>query len=165
MTVKNFSKKLLKKLSRVVYYLVPDEFKNRINLHEIYKKEQQINSYNYFKKYFKTSILFKNAYEIRKYVINKATENKEENLYYLEFGVFNGSSINFIIGLPAAFQLPYIETKNSDILPAPVALAFSSEYFIISPRIIWSNHASSLATLVSSTGTSSPTASLISAVS
>ena len=49
------------------------------------------------------------------------------------FCKINGSSINFIKGLPAARQLPYIDVKNSVILPAPVALAFSSEYFIISP--------------------------------
>ena len=95
MLLQNFIKKLLNKLSRVIYHLTPREFKNELNLHEHYKKEQQLNSYNFFKKYFKKSILFKNSSEIRKYSIDRATQKKEQNLCYLEFGVFNGTSINF----------------------------------------------------------------------
>lgn len=95
MLLQNFIKNFLYKLSRVVYNLTPREFKNELNLHEHYKKEQQLNSYNYFKKHFKKSILFKNSLEIRKYSIDRTTQKKDENLCYLEFGVFNGTSINF----------------------------------------------------------------------
>lgn len=91
-----YLKLLLYKISRVIYILLPDEFKGRVNLHELYSKEQQLNSYNYFKKYFKSSILLKNANDIRDYSIKRAKEQDISNkFYYIEFGVYDGTSINF----------------------------------------------------------------------
>ena len=67
--------------------------------YKLYKKEQELNNYNYFKKFFKSSI-FLNKKEIRKFAIEKAITNDLNNdKYYLEFGVFNGASINFFAGL------------------------------------------------------------------
>ena len=62
----------------------------------LYDEEQRKSSYQYFKKYFKSSI-FLNSNEIKTYSINKAIENDlEQKKYYLEFGVFNGNSINLL---------------------------------------------------------------------
>ena len=58
-------------------------------------KETRINCYNHFKKYFENSIfLFEE--QIREYSIKKSIKN-DKNLekYYLEFGVWRGTSINF----------------------------------------------------------------------
>jgi hypothetical protein len=92
-----FIKIFLYKLSRALYSVIPDEIKkNRHDIYELYDKEQQLNSYNYFKNYFKNSVLLKNATELRKYSILKAKEqDKLSQFYNLEFGVFDGTSINF----------------------------------------------------------------------
>ena len=61
-----------------------------------YKKEELNSSYNYFKKYFKSTI-FLSKKKIREHAISLAIEsenNKASADYYLEFGVFKGESIN-----------------------------------------------------------------------
>ena len=61
----------------------------------LYEKEETIKCYEYFKPYFKSSVLIETA-EIREYAIKKSLENdKNKNLYNLEFGVYVGTSINF----------------------------------------------------------------------
>ena len=61
----------------------------------MYKEEQIKNCYEHFKAYFKTAILL-NSENIRGHAIDLAKENdKDPNNYYLEFGVFSGTSINF----------------------------------------------------------------------
>ena len=62
----------------------------------LYEKEETIKCYEYFKPYFKSSVLIETA-EIREYAIKKSLENdKNKNLYNLEFGVYVGTSINFL---------------------------------------------------------------------
>ena len=63
--------------------------------YDYYDKEARIDCYNHFKKYFKNSIfLFADA--IREYSIKKSIKNdKNLSKYYLEFGVYVGTSINF----------------------------------------------------------------------
>ena len=64
--------------------------------YELYVREEEEKSFNHFKKYFKNTI-FLDTNRIRKYAILKSQENdKEQNHYYLEFGVFNGLSINYL---------------------------------------------------------------------
>ena len=62
-----------------------------------YDNEQRKNSYEHFKKYYKHAV-FLETWELRKYSIKKAIEENdiEQKKYYLEFGVFTGSSTNFL---------------------------------------------------------------------
>ena len=57
-------------------------------------KDEELKNYENFKKYFKNSI-FLNEGQIKEYSIKQAIQNdKEEKKFYLEFGVFQGKSIN-----------------------------------------------------------------------
>jgi len=64
--------------------------------YEFYVREEEEKSYEHFKKFFKSSI-FLDTERIRKYALLKALSNdKNENNYYFEFGVFKGLSINYL---------------------------------------------------------------------
>ena len=96
---------ILKKIFRLIYFLVPIEFhplpKNEKirKLSFIYQKylHDELNDcYNHFKKYFKHSMLFFDVKRIQDYAIKLAIDNdKEDNNFYLEFGVHTGESANF----------------------------------------------------------------------
>jgi len=74
---------------------IPEPPRSYISSYEMYTKEEEIKCYNHFKKFFKNAI-FLDTERIRKYSIQKSIENdNEQKSYYLEFGVFNGISINF----------------------------------------------------------------------
>jgi len=61
----------------------------------MYVKDEIKKGYETFKPYFKKSI-FVNNKNFRKFIIERAKENDEFNKkFYLEFGVFVGTSINF----------------------------------------------------------------------
>ncbi len=60
---------------------------------DLFREEEIKSSYNYFKKFFKSSI-FLNKENIRPYAIKKALEKHKPNFSYIEFGVFKGKSIN-----------------------------------------------------------------------
>ena len=63
--------------------------------YEMFVKEELEKSFNTFKPYFLTSVLLENK-NYRKYIIEKAKENdNENNTFYLEFGVYRGKSINY----------------------------------------------------------------------
>ena len=65
------------------------------NAYDLYNKDQLINCYNHFKNIFKKSI-FLDTKKIREYAIKKALENDPRlEKYYIEFGVYSGSSINY----------------------------------------------------------------------
>jgi hypothetical protein len=61
-----------------------------------FKEEEMDNCYNTFKKHFYDAV-FLDRHELKKYAIKEALEKDDSNsdLYYLEFGVGAGSSINF----------------------------------------------------------------------
>jgi len=62
---------------------------------DLFEEEEKNKSFNHFKKYFLKSIFFDNSDLQRKYSISKALKNdKDQNLFYLEFGVWKGNSIN-----------------------------------------------------------------------
>ena len=64
--------------------------------YELYLKEEELKSFEHFKKFFKEAI-FLDTDRLRKYAIKKSLENDiDQNKLYLEFGVFQGLSINFL---------------------------------------------------------------------
>jgi hypothetical protein len=65
-----------------------------LSAYELFTKEQMERSFNTFKPYFLTSVFL--DYKIyQKYIIEKAKKNDaENNKFYLEFGVWVGTTIN-----------------------------------------------------------------------
>ena len=61
----------------------------------MYRRDAIQSSYNYFKKYFVSSVLFSNVEGIRDYCINQVLRNLKKEDLILEFGVYKGESINF----------------------------------------------------------------------
>jgi hypothetical protein len=74
----------------------PKTYRRYKTSYELYIKEEELKSYEHFKKYFKNAI-FLDTKRIRKYAILSALKNDtEQKQLYLEFGVFNGQSINYL---------------------------------------------------------------------
>ena len=94
-------KKILKKLSRVVFHLIPHElhlfFKIRsIDVYTHYRENEILECSNHFKKHLQNAIVMPSSI-VRKYAIEKSLLNdKEKNKFYLEFGVLEGNSANFL---------------------------------------------------------------------
>ena len=91
--------KFLRPIKRALTFLKinlsPEMHENPNTPYNLYKKEEILNSYNFFKKFFKKSVLIKEN-EINEYAIKLAKKNnKEIKGIFLEFGVFKGQSINF----------------------------------------------------------------------
>ena len=97
-------KKILKKLSRVVFHLIPHElhlfFKIRTkDVHIHYRENENLQCFNHFEKHLRNTLHLApeqlDSLSIRKYAIEKSLLNdKEKNKFYLEFGVFKGTSTN-----------------------------------------------------------------------
>tara|TARA_B100001113_G_scaffold46694_1_gene33358 strand:- start:34390 stop:35127 length:738 start_codon:yes stop_codon:yes gene_type:complete len=89
----------LKKLSNT-YYKHKNYLKQSPNdVYSRFEDDEKSESYDYFKKYFYTSI-FVSDEKIREYSIKKSLElnkdlEKNDDIYYLEFGVHKGISINY----------------------------------------------------------------------
>jgi len=91
MPILKFIRRILNVLKRYAY---PD-YSSPPSVYRIYKEHQAINCFEHFKKYFKNSI-FLSTDKIRGYALNVAKENDNASDYfYIEFGVFSGTSINF----------------------------------------------------------------------
>ena len=92
-------KKILKKLSRVLFHLIPHElhlFFKIIpkNVHTRYSENEYLQCFNHFEKYLQYAVHLSGE-NVRKYAIEKSLLNdKEKNKFYLEFGVFKGTSTN-----------------------------------------------------------------------
>lgn len=93
--------KIIKKIKLILNYnislnpkkIIPDHL---LDVYELYLNEERESCYEEFKKYFKTSTFIKTK-EIKKYAIKKSKKlNPDSDLYYLEFGVWKGDSINFL---------------------------------------------------------------------
>jgi len=96
-------RKFLIKLSRIIYWLTPKEYKSERH-HNSYKSSLEKlliedcakNTLKTFGQHLKRSVLFHYTDEIRQYAIKEAVAlDKEKEGFYLEFGVFAGSSTNF----------------------------------------------------------------------
>lgn len=92
-------KKLLLILSRIIFWITPKEFreeKTKKNLQKIMEKNLAEDTFKNFKEHFKKSVLFYDTtQEIREYAIKTSLLNDKNNeFYYLEFGVYKGRGAN-----------------------------------------------------------------------
>ena len=95
-----YTKKIFYYISRIIYYITPREFKIRSRdldpMTRYIDNEGAKSSFNYFKEIFKKSVLFTSVHEVREYAIKEACSvDKNHEFFYLEFGVFKGTSTNF----------------------------------------------------------------------
>jgi hypothetical protein len=92
----NFFRKINMILHDHIYIHKKSQARHVNNAWENYKEESMKKCYEEFKKYFSDAV-FVTFKDIRKYAITEALLNaeKDKNLFYLEFGVFSGGSINF----------------------------------------------------------------------
>lgn len=93
----NFYFRLSAQVQKIRYnYILSLPSKKRNNAFDLYLEEEQISSYNHFKKYFKNAI-FLDFPKILEYSIKETLNlNLDKSNYYLEFGVFKGYSINLL---------------------------------------------------------------------
>ena len=61
----------------------------------MYKQDSIKSSYNFFKNYFTSSVLFSSVEGIREFCINEVLKNLKNDDLIIEFGVYSGESINF----------------------------------------------------------------------
>lgn len=74
---------------------MPPPIRSYTSAFNYFVKEEELKNYEHFKKFFKKSI-FIDENQIKEYSIKQAIDNdKEGKNFYLEFGVFQGKSINF----------------------------------------------------------------------
>ena len=93
--MKKIIKFILIKISRVIFWIIPREFKQRV-LQQKLDEELVNETFNHFGEHIKKSIIFNDLWKLREYAIKTALLNdKNKEYYYLEFGVFKGSSSNF----------------------------------------------------------------------
>ncbi len=96
---------ILQKLSRVVFHLIPYELHLFFKIipkdvHTHYRENENLQCFNHFEKHLQNAIHLApeqlSRFSIRKYAIEKSLLNdKEKNKFYLEFGVYKGTSTNF----------------------------------------------------------------------
>ena len=99
--IKKIIKKILKKLSKVVFHLIPQELhtffkigEEKEKVYNYYTKKEILECFNHFEKYLQNALHLDN-FNIRTYAIERSLLNdKEKNKFYLEFGVFKGTSTN-----------------------------------------------------------------------
>ncbi len=106
--MKKIIKVLFKKISRIIYFIyrvfliirnsiTPIEFKGRAKLKSKIEDNLVEETFNHFKDHFKNSMLFSDIIKIREYAIKSSLQNdKNKEYYYLEFGVWEGRSANFL---------------------------------------------------------------------
>ena len=96
---KKLFKYILHLISRCIYWILPKEFRTvpqESSIDSLIKDNTTKENYEYFKEIFKTTILYSDIESIRKYAIqNSLSNDKQKELFYLEFGVFKGESTNF----------------------------------------------------------------------
>ena len=99
--IKKFFIYIFDLISRCIYVMLPREIKEillqrTISIVSLINENTKKDCYEHFKEIFKTTVLFKDVWEIRKYGIQNAISNDEQQEgFYLEFGVWKGWSTNF----------------------------------------------------------------------
>lgn len=93
----NMFKNFLIKLSRVIYWITPEEFRLKTVQSRLIWEKKDTENFEHFREHYKKSILFNDELSLRKHAIQKAINNNDpqKNYYYLEFGVWKGNSANF----------------------------------------------------------------------
>ena len=93
--IKKFLKSVLFLLSRFIYWIVPQEFKDvsgkptilinnkEITIDSIIKENSTKENYEHFKEIFKTTVLFRDVWEIRKYAIQNAISNDKQKFFII----------------------------------------------------------------------------------
>jgi hypothetical protein len=96
---KKLFKYILHLISRCIYWIVPKEYRTvpqESSIDSLIKDNTTKENYEFFKEIFKSTILYRDIDSIRKYAIqNSLSNDKQKELFYLEFGVFKGESTNF----------------------------------------------------------------------
>lgn len=83
-------------LYKISVFIVPKEVKKNTKLENKIEENLAEEIFKTFKLHFKESSLFKDIDQIRAYAIKTSLLNDEnKDYYYLEFGVFKGTSTNF----------------------------------------------------------------------
>tara|TARA_Y100000590_G_C15703699_1_gene1007755 strand:- start:113 stop:856 length:744 start_codon:yes stop_codon:yes gene_type:complete len=91
MPILNLIRKSLNVLKK---YAFPT-YKQNPTVYDLYKEEQIKKCYEHFKNHLKSAVLLPSE-KIRGHALNAAKENDNDpNYFYIEFGVFSGTSINF----------------------------------------------------------------------
>ena len=116
--------KILQKISRIIYFLTPQEFRNkdssRFGIIKLLNDEINKEVFEILSKEIKNSVPFvADSKSIRKYAIELALSNKDiknfESLYYLEFGVYTGGSSNFFSNyVPTLYAFDSFEGLKED---------------------------------------------------
>ena len=92
---KNKIKRIFKRISRVIYQIIPEEYKIK-KLSQIINENSIQETFDHFKEHFKKSLLLDDTSDVRSYAIETALSNDKNNEYfYLEFGVYQGTSANY----------------------------------------------------------------------
>jgi len=129
-TMKNHLKKILNLVRRIIIFLrremLPLYKKNistwNIKSHKIksayerYVEDEIDSSYKHFKKYFSKSI-FLRKWNLREHGLQTALSNHQQNYFYLEFGVYNGNSINFFSNILKRKNISIYGFDSFDGLP------------------------------------------------
>ena len=89
-------KSLLRRISRVIYLMIPIEYKSKLTLQTKINDNLVEETFDNFKEHFKKSLIFDDTSEVREYAIKTAVSNDKNNEFYnLEFGVYQGTSANY----------------------------------------------------------------------
>ena len=83
-------------MNKIKIFIIPKELIKNTKLEDKIEDNLAEETFRNFSLHFKKSLLFKDIFQIREYAIKNSLLNDEnQNYYYLEFGVFKGSSSNF----------------------------------------------------------------------
>lgn len=97
--MKNYIKSLVRMISRLIYFLIPVEYRRESKKNLLKRKLENSlieETYNKFLHHIKRSVLFYDHWSIREHAIKRAVSNDKNNDYfYLEFGVYTGNTANF----------------------------------------------------------------------
>ena len=99
--IKKFFKYIFNLISRFISLIAPAELRTilpqrKISIDSLINENTKKECYEHFKEIFKTTVLFRDPQEIRVYAIENAISNdKQKELFFLEFGVYKGHSTNF----------------------------------------------------------------------
>jgi hypothetical protein len=76
--------------------MIPVEYKSKLTLQKRINDNLVEETFDNFKEHFKKSLIFDDTSEVREYAVKTAVSNDKNNEFYnLEFGVYQGTSANY----------------------------------------------------------------------